>query len=117
MKSIEKRLKTIEIHGKIMETIQINSKLMKCMEKHLKSLEIHKHMQICTLKNSTPPKVVLGEAGQVARDAYRDAYHLFTICGLETRWCIRDDFRARVGEKQINDAYYFYSKSQVGSSE
>ena len=64
-----------------------------------------------------PPELVFGEAGQDARDSYRGAYHLFTICGLETRWCIRDDFRARVGEKQINDSYCCYSKSQVGSSE
>jgi hypothetical protein len=47
-------------------------------------------------KLNPPPELVFGEAGQDARDAYRDAYHLFTICGLETRWCIRDDFRVQL---------------------
>ena len=65
-----------------------------------------------------PLKVQLGlRTMMMQRGSYRDSYHLFTICGLETRWCIRDGFRARVGETQINDSYYFYSKSQVGSSE
>ena len=59
------------------------------MEELLKSIEIHG-------QTPSPPELVFGEAGQDARDAYRDAYHLFTICGLETRWCIRDDFRVQL---------------------